>query len=58
MRQAGVIAAPMIVALEEMMGRLEEDHRRAHTIAEGKYVQTLVGLSILLFCSLCIHFRN
>ncbi|KAK3795211.1 hypothetical protein RRG08_056274 [Elysia crispata] len=35
MRQAGVIAAPMIVALEEMMGRLEEDHRRARTIAEA-----------------------
>ncbi|GFR89496.1 low specificity L-threonine aldolase [Elysia marginata] len=35
MRQAGVVAAPMIVALEEMMGRLSEDHRRARTIAEA-----------------------
>ena len=36
MRQAGVVAAPMIVALEEMMGRVEEDHRRARSIAEGR----------------------
>ncbi|GFN78448.1 low specificity l-threonine aldolase [Plakobranchus ocellatus] len=35
MRQAGVIAAPMIVALEEMVGRLEEDHRKARTIAQA-----------------------
>lgn len=35
MRQAGVVAAPMIVALEEMVGRLAEDHRRARAIAEA-----------------------
>ena len=35
MRQAGVIAAAGIVALEEMIGRLEEDHRNARLLAEG-----------------------
>ena len=35
MRQAGVIAAPGIVALEKMIGRLEEDHRNARRLAEG-----------------------
>jgi len=35
MRQAGVIAAPGIVALEKMVDRLEEDHRNAKFLAEG-----------------------
>ena len=35
MRQAGVIAAPGIVALEKMVDRLEEDHRNARFLAEG-----------------------
>jgi threonine aldolase len=39
MRQAGVIAAAGIVALEEMIDRLAEDHRTARALAEG-----LVGL--------------
>jgi threonine aldolase len=29
MRQAGIIAAPMIVALEKMVGRLKDDHENA-----------------------------
>ncbi|CAG5122710.1 unnamed protein product [Candidula unifasciata] len=33
MRQAGVIAAPMLVALEQMIPRLVEDHDRAFRIA-------------------------
>jgi len=33
MRQAGVIAAAGIVALEEMVDRLADDHRRARTLA-------------------------
>ena len=33
MRQAGILAAAGIVALEEMTGRLVEDHRRAKTLA-------------------------
>lgn len=40
MRQAGVIAAAGIVALEEMIDRLAEDHRTARALAEG-----LAGLS-------------
>ncbi|MBK7780323.1 MAG: low-specificity L-threonine aldolase [Ardenticatenia bacterium] len=35
MRQAGVIAAAGIVALETMVDRLAEDHARAHRLAEG-----------------------
>src|SRR3990170_518931 len=35
MRQAGVIAAPGIIALERMVDRLEEDHRKARFLAEG-----------------------
>lgn len=35
MRQAGIIAAAGIVALDSMIGRLEEDHIRAHRLAEG-----------------------
>ena len=35
MRQAGVLAAAGIVALTEMVGRLEEDHRHAKILAEG-----------------------
>lgn len=35
MRQAGIIAAPGIVALGSMIDRLEEDHRNARCLAEG-----------------------
>jgi threonine aldolase len=35
MRQAGVIAAAGVVALEQMVGRLPEDHARARRLAEG-----------------------
>ncbi|GAP05672.1 MAG TPA: low-specificity L-threonine aldolase [Anaerolinea thermolimosa] len=35
MRQAGVLAAAGIVALETMTGRLVEDHRRACQLAQG-----------------------
>jgi threonine aldolase len=35
MRQAGIIAAAGIVALEKMIDRLEEDHRNARRLAEG-----------------------
>ena len=34
MRQAGILAAAGIVALEEMVERLREDHARARTLAE------------------------
>jgi len=35
MRQAGIIAAAGIVALEKMIDRLEEDHKNARRLAEG-----------------------
>jgi len=35
MRQAGIIAAPGIIALEKMVGRLKEDHENARLLAEG-----------------------
>jgi threonine aldolase len=35
MRQAGIIAAAGIVALEKMVSRLAEDHRNARQLAEG-----------------------
>ena len=44
MRQAGVLAAAGIVALEEMTGRLAEDHANAKRLAEG--LASLEGLSV------------
>jgi threonine aldolase len=44
MRQAGVVAAAGIVALESMVGRLSEDHARATALAEG--LCRLPGVSI------------
>jgi threonine aldolase len=44
MRQAGVIAAPGIVALSGMVGRLAEDHRHARILAEG--VARLPGVTL------------
>ena len=35
MRQAGILAAAGIVALETMTGRLAEDHARAKKLADG-----------------------
>jgi len=46
MRQAGVIAAAGIKALEEMVDRLAEDHENARRLAEG--VVGIGGLSIEL----------
>jgi threonine aldolase len=44
MRQAGVIAAPGIVALTEMVTRLAEDHDHARVLAEG--VGRLPGVTL------------
>jgi threonine aldolase len=46
MRQAGIIAAPGIVALESMIDRLEEDHRNAKRLAEG--IAKIEGIQIEL----------
>ena len=44
MRQAGVIAAAGIVALESMIDRLEDDHRHAKVLAEG--LMEIPGLEV------------
>lgn len=44
MRQAGVLAAAALVALEEGPGRLIDDHRRARVLAEG--LATVPGLGV------------
>ena len=44
MRQAGIIAAPGIVALEKMIDRLEEDHRNAKRLAEG--IAKIEGIAV------------
>ncbi len=46
MRQAGIVAAPGIVALETMVDRLEEDHRNARILAEG--IAKIEGLRVEL----------
>ena len=45
MRQAGVIAAAGMVALKEMAGRLEEDHRNAKRLARG--LEGVKGLGVV-----------
>jgi len=44
MRQAGIIAAAGVVALEQMIDRLAEDHVNARRLAEG--LAEIAGLSI------------
>ncbi|MFQ6088029.1 MAG: low-specificity L-threonine aldolase [Candidatus Methanofastidiosia archaeon] len=44
MRQAGIIAACGLVALEKMVPRLEEDHKNAKILAEG--LSTIDGIKI------------
>ncbi len=44
MRQAGIIAAAGVVALEEMVDRLAEDHANARRLAEG--LAEIPGLSV------------
>lgn len=44
MRQAGVLAAAGIVALEEMVERLKEDHEHAQALADG--LSCLPGLTL------------
>jgi threonine aldolase len=58
MRQAGVLAAAGIVALETMVDRLAEDHQRARLLARG--LETINGLKLnsgkphtnMIFCEL------
>lgn len=58
MRQAGILAAAGIVALDTMVGRLTEDHARAKRLAQGlKAVPGLVmdpgtPYTNMIFCEL------
>jgi threonine aldolase len=56
MRQVGVLAAPGIIALTEMVDRLKDDHARAKTLAKGisgfpgvKLDPAMVETDILIF---------
>jgi threonine aldolase len=44
MRQAGILAAAGIIALEKMVDRLQEDHENARLLAEG--LSNMKGISI------------
>lgn len=44
MRQAGILAAAGIIALEKMTGRLVQDHARAKTLADG--LRQVPGLAL------------
>ncbi len=44
MRQAGILAAAGIIALNKMVDRLEEDHHRANRLAEG--LAKISGVSV------------
>jgi threonine aldolase len=44
MRQAGILAAAGIVALQEMVPLLPDDHRRAHLLAQG--LKSVPGLVV------------
>jgi threonine aldolase len=44
MRQAGILAAAGVVALEQMTERLVEDHRRAKVLAKG--IEKISGLTL------------
>jgi threonine aldolase len=44
MRQAGIIAAAGVYALENMVDRLAEDHDNAHLLAEG--LSSIPGISL------------
>ena len=44
MRQAGILAAAGIVALETMVDRLGEDHARARRLADG--LRSVPGLAL------------
>jgi threonine aldolase len=56
MRQAGILAAAGLVALEQMPGRLADDHRNAALLADGlaaiphiKFDRSLVQTNIVIF---------
>lgn len=60
MRQVGVVAACGIVALEEMIERLEEDHKKARRLAEGlaRINSAIVDLKTVETNIVCFEFSN
>jgi len=57
MRQAGILAAAGIVALETMPGRLAQDHRRARALAQGLMAQSGLDVENPEPASNMIYFR-
>jgi threonine aldolase len=55
MRQAGVLAAAGIVALEQMAGRVAEDHARARRLAEG--LAEIPGIEVTPPATNILYFR-
>ena len=55
MRQAGVVAAAGIVALEQMVDRLNEDHAQARRLAEG--LDEIDGIEVAPLFSNILYFR-
>ena len=45
MRQAGVLAAPALIALNQMPARLEEDHRNAQLLGDG--LRAIPGIRLI-----------
>jgi threonine aldolase len=54
MRQAGILAAAGIVALEQMAGRVAEDHTRARRLAEG--LAEIPGVEVARVMSNILYF--
>ena len=57
MRQAGIIAAAGIVALDEMVDRLAEDHANARMLAEGLASFPQIALDLATVQSDIVIFR-
>jgi len=57
MRQAGIIAAPGIIALEKMIDRLEEDHRNARLLAERLAKVNGISLDLKTVQTNIVHFH-
>ncbi len=57
MRQAGVIAAAGIVALENMVERLREDHEHARLLAEGLHTFPQIAIDLDLVHTNIVVFR-
>ena len=57
MRQAGVLAAAGIVALNEMVDRLADDHANAHRLAEGLAEMPEISIDPDQICTNIVYFE-